>query len=83
MPTVCAINPPAMGPTTGPIYEVSIVLSHWDDVPIRGPRLYKAIAEARSRAENRSPTEPPPIAIGALPENPAVISLKTPVKCPK
>lgn len=36
-----------------------------------------AIAEARSRAAKQSPTEPPPMAMGALPVKPAVISLKT------
>lgn len=40
-------------------------------VPMSGPRVNSAIADARSRAANKSPTEPPPHAIGALPVNPA------------
>lgn len=41
------------------------------DLPTRGPKLKSAIAEARSRGENKSLTEPPPMAIGALPDSPA------------
>ena len=40
-------------------------------LPIRGPKLKIAIAEARSRSANMSPIDPLPIAIGALPEKPA------------
>jgi len=40
-------------------------------VPIRGPRLQNAMAVALSRSEKRSPTVPPPMPTGALPENPA------------
>ena len=42
-------------------------------VPMRGPRLYIAMADALSRSENKSPTDPPPTAIGALPDKPADI----------
>jgi hypothetical protein len=40
-------------------------------VPMRGPRLYIAMADALSRSENKSPTDPPPIATGAPPDKPA------------
>jgi hypothetical protein len=40
-------------------------------VPKRGPRVYNAIAVALSRSANRSPTDPPPIAIDELPKKPA------------
>lgn len=57
IPIDCVMKPPATGPTAG---------------PIRGIRLYTAIADARSRSEKRSLTVPPPMAIGVAPENPAV-----------
>ena len=40
-------------------------------LPIRGPRLYNAMADALSRSENRSLTDPCPTAIGALAQKPA------------
>ena len=40
-------------------------------MPTRGPRVYSAIADARSRAANKSPIEPPPHAVDALADNPA------------
>lgn len=55
-PILCAMKPPAIGPMTG---------------PTSGPREYKAMAPALSRSEKRSPTLPPPIAMGAEPANPA------------
>ena len=54
-PTVSEIKPPAIGPTAG---------------PMRGPRLYTAMADARSFSEKRSLMVPPPQAIGALPTKP-------------
>ena len=42
------------------------------ELPIRGPRVYIAIADARSRSTKRSPILPPPHAMGALPAKPAV-----------
>jgi len=51
--------------------EWAVALSK--ESPSNGPRQYSAIADARSRSENRSLTEPPPMAIGALPEKPAGI----------
>ena len=56
-PIVSAINPPAIGPTAG---------------PIRGPKLNTAIADALSRSGKTSLTVPPPHAIGALPKKPPV-----------
>ena len=41
------------------------------ELPIRGPRVYIAIADARSRSTKRSPILPPPHAMGALPARPA------------
>jgi len=40
---------------------------------MRGPRVYNAMADALSRSENKSPTNPPPTAIGAPPDKPAGI----------
>ena len=37
-------------------------------VPKRGPRAYNARAVALSRSENKSLIDPPPTAIGALPD---------------
>ena len=74
IPTVCAMKPPAIGPMAGPRS------GSWSDIavretpvyaPMRGPRLYIAMADALSRSENKSPTDPPPIAIGAPPDKPA------------
>ena len=68
------MNPPAIGPITGPrsgswsdnaVRDLSVY------VPMRGPRLYIAMADALSRSENKSPTDPPPTAIGAPPDKPA------------
>ena len=38
---------------------------------MRGPRLYNAMADALSRSENKSPTEPLPTAMGVPPDKPA------------
>ena len=46
-------------------------------VPMSGPKLYTAIADARSRGENKSPIDPAPHAIGALPVIPARTPLET------
>ena len=42
------------------------------DVPKRGPREYNAMAVALLCSENKSLVDPPPTAIGALPDIPAI-----------
>jgi len=85
IPTVSAINPPAIGPTTGPNYSVESVsrkLSLIINVPTRGPRLYTAMADARSRGAKQSLTDPAPQAKGALPEKPAALYSEIIEICP-
>jgi hypothetical protein len=75
IPTVCAIKPPAIGPTTGPRSNGELdgpVREAFAYRPMRGPRVYNAMADALSRSENKSPTDPPPTAIGAPPDKPAI-----------
>lgn len=58
-PIVCAIKPPAVGPTTGPEgSDFRKTLNGMKrNVPMRGPRLKMAIADARSCSENKSPDD--------------------------
>lgn len=74
IPAASAINPPAIGPITGPIYhpaDEKLIDIDTGNVPTRGPRVYTAIADARSRGAKQSLIDPAPQAIGVLPENPA------------
>jgi hypothetical protein len=68
-------NPPMIGPITGPVTKMSVLktIAQAMRLPIRGPMLYNAIADARSFSEKRSAIHPPPHAMGALPANPAKI----------
>ena len=65
-------KPPAIGPMTGPgkirrMTSRKVIIY----IPKRGPREYNAMAVALSRSENKSLIDPPPTAIGALPDIPA------------
>jgi hypothetical protein len=77
-PILSATKPPITGPRAGPrecVPSAGNATLATKNVPISGPKLYTAIADALPCSAKRSPMQPPPIATGALPAIPAIIEL--------